>query len=451
MFLLNTRAGRRPLALNFAAVVAIVTLTACADEPVAPSLPSAARTSAAATPPQATFDPISITVTNSSGGIDVGSLRWAANQITTPNGGWIRFDPSLAGDTITLGKQLHLEYHTIIEAPPQGITLSGNDQHRVILADVGVELVNITVTKGNATTGSAVWSGGLLKLLHSTVKDNRGAGPVLEAEGGWVILGNSTVSRNVGSAALEYENDARVSLVNSTIAFNSGVGLHFEGGSSTWTKVKLSNSILANNLTNCSSYYLFEYWGTNISSDWSCGEVDIVVADPQLKPLAYNGGATMTHAIPHTSPAFNTGLYCETNVDQRYVPRDATCDVGAFEFNDFTKVALTIDNGVKVSSTTGKAMLTGTIKCTRADTFSLLLELHQDQKINGEIVDVHSVSSLPVQCGTTAKPWSVPMNLLPGEAFQAGAAKAIVQMFNTPEWVTPASVAGGVKISFTRK
>ena len=296
MLLLNTRASRRPLALSVAAFAALTVLTACVDEPVAPRLPSAANLSAADTSALPTFDPIYLTVTNSSGGTEVGSLRWAVSQIRTPDGGWIRFDPSLAGDTITLGEQLYLEHHTIIQAPQGGITLSGNDQHRVVLAAVAVELENITVTKGNATTGSAIWSGGLLKLNHSTVQDNRGSGPVLEAEGGSVVLGNSTVSRNVGSAALEYEDGARVWIVNSTVAFNTGAGLRYEDGPDISTKVKLSNSILANNGVNCTAYWHFEYYGTNISSDWSCGEVDIPVADPQLMPLANNGGPTMTSA-----------------------------------------------------------------------------------------------------------------------------------------------------------
>jgi len=67
--------------------------------------------------------------------------------------------------------------------------------------------------------------------------------------------------------------------------------------------------------------------------------------------------------------------------------------------------------------------------------------------------EVHSVSSLPVQCTTTAKSWSVPMALVPGEAFQPGAAKAIVQTFNneTPECVAPTTVTSGVRISVSRK
>ena len=158
-------------------------------------------------------------------------------------------------------------------------------------------------------------------------------------------------------------------------------------------------------------------------------------------------GATLRR----TSPAFNAVPgYCAGD-DQRYVRRDEKCDAGAYEFNDFTKVAITIDNGVKVSSATGKAVLTGTIKCTRPDTFRLALELHQDQKVNGQVVDVHSASDIPVACSTSAKPWSAAMGLMPGEAFQAGAAKATAQTLNTAEWVTPASAAGGVKISFSRK
>ena len=449
---MNSRVVHRPLALSASALIAfaaLTALTACADEPVGPKTPATATPSV-----QPSGDPIYLTVTNSSGGTEVGSIRWAASQVVRNENWIIQFDPKLAGDTITLGAELFLDYPATIEGPREGITLSGNDQHRVILAIAGATLRNLTVTKGNSGWGSAIFNGGELNLWNTTVQDNRGPGPVIDSDGWRVRVMTSTISRNVGTGAIEYRDGSQLSVWYSTIAFNTGPALSYEDGGRSGTRVDLTNSILAYNTPeNCTSYYGFLYWGKNISTDWSCGEVYIEVADPQLKPLAYNGGPNMTHAIPHTSPAFNAVPdYC-SGEDQRYVQRDAKCDVGAFEFNDFTKLAITIDNGVKVSSTTGKAMLTGTIKCTRADAFTLLLELHQDQKINGEIVDVHSVSSLPVQCTTTAKAWSVPMALVPGEAFQAGAAKAIVQTFNneTPDWVTPASVTSGVRISFSRK
>ena len=142
---------------------------------------------------------------------------------------------------------------------------------------------------------------------------------------------------------------------------------------------------------------------------------------------------------------------CFPTVDQRYFPRDAKCDVGAFEFNDFTKATITIDASTKVSAITGKALLTGTIKCTRNEAFRLALELHQDQKVNGQVVDVHSATDIPVTCGTSPTAWSASMGLLPGEAFKGGAARAIANTFSTPEWVTPASAAGAVKIAISKR
>ena len=185
-----------------------------------------------------------------------------------------------------------------------------------------------------------------------------------------------------------------------------------------------------------------------LSSDWSCGEVGIVVADPLLMPLANNGGPVLTHAIPHTSPAFNTATICVA-YDARWVERHAlTCDVGAFEFNDFTKVTITVDPNAKFDAT-GKAVLTGTVKCTRHDTFRLALELHEDQKVAGQVSDVQSASDIPVSCTTSPQPWSASMALAAGEAFKVGNARATANTFNTPEWATSAAVASAVKL--TRK
>jgi hypothetical protein len=292
-------------------------------------------------------------------------------------------------------------------------------------------------------------------LYNTTVQGNRGPASALYANDALQIV-NSTVSGNVvGRPAVEYGPFAYVTIDNSTIAYNApgaGIGpISYPGAS---MQVTLRNSILANNgnpLKNCATYAGFAYQGTNVVNDWSCADVAITPSDPQLLPLAYNGGPNMTHAIPHTSPAFNTGVACSPTTDQRYVPRDAKCDVGAFEFNDFTKVTLTIDQSVKFNTTTKKALLTGTIKCTRNDAFRLALELHQDQKVNGQVVDVHSASDIPVTCTTSAQPWTASMGLTPGEAFQAGAARATATTFQTPEWVAPANVASAVKISSTRK
>ena len=67
-------------------------------------------------------------------------------------------------------------------------------------------------------------------------------------------------------------------------------------------------------------------------------------------------------------------------MDERYVTRDAKCDVGAFEFTDFTVVTITIDPNATVNATTGSAVVTGTVKCSRAgDQFGVVVDL-QEQK-----------------------------------------------------------------------
>ena len=443
-----SRARRWPLAFS---LLGLVALGACADEPAAPRNPATPGHQASV---QGLGD-VTVAVTNTSGGTEVGSLRWAANQLAA-SGGTIVFDPSLAGDTITLDAELDLWVPLSIRGPEKGITISGNSQHRVIYARYFLGLVNVTITKGTGGAGAAIYAVNSLTIANSTVQDNSGRSAIFAGEQAYVRIVNSTISRNnVFAAAIEYMNGATVNLHYTTIAYNAPAPALANGYNVTDrpTLVTLHNSIISNNGSpqrNCLTTIGFEYLGTNISNDWSCGQV--TVADPQLIPLANNGGPNMTHAIPHTSPAFNAGTWCWTdNTDQRYVPRDAKCDVGAFEFNDWTKVNITIDPNTKVDAT-GRALLTGTIKCTRNDSFRLAVELHQDQKrVDGTVVDVHSAGDIPVACTTSAQAWSAVMVLSDGATFQRGGARATAQTFDTPEWVTPAGVASGVKISFTRR
>jgi hypothetical protein len=451
MLTVISRARRRPLALI---VAASALFGACADEPVAPTPPSTRAPSATALGGEW----VEVTVTSPSGGTEVGTLRWAANQIGS-GGGTIYFDPSLNGGTIVLNGTLSPDGPMYIIGPDKGISITGNHQHRVIDGadnDGRVSLTNVTITKGyHAEYASAVRATSLY-LHNSTVQDSRGPGSAIRVRYLFSAI-NSTISQNeVGGPALEYSEDAQVYITNSTIAYNApgpGIGLYGAISPGYSLLVVLNNSIISNNgspLRNCLSTSGLRYEGQNIANDWSCGAVGIGIGEPELLPLANNGGPTRTHAIPHTSPAYNTGVGCFPETDQRYVPRDAKCDVGAFEFNDFTKVAITIDPTVKVDAT-GSALLTGTLTCTRADSFRLALELHQDQKVRNQVVDVHAASDIPVTCGTTPAPWSASMGLIPGESFKAGEARATASTFQTPDWVTPTSTARAVKISVARK
>src|SRR5687768_7461444 len=136
-------------------IVATAALAACADDPIAPKPPAALESQASALPGEW----VDVTVTNTSGGTDVGSVRWAANQIES-GGGVIRFAPALDGATIILNGPLSPDGPMYIEGPAKGITLSGNHQYRVIEGypdDGRVSLTNVTVTKGyHAEYGSAI-------------------------------------------------------------------------------------------------------------------------------------------------------------------------------------------------------------------------------------------------------------------------------------------------------
>ena len=440
------RAERWSLALIIPALAA---LTACSDEPVAPrnALPSHANAGIKGTAP-------TVVVTNTSGGTGVGSLRWAAEQMK-PDGGAIQFDPSLGGKTIVLDAGLEFKAQVEILGPATGVTISGKDQFRLIDGTI-VFLENLTLTKGYADYAAAV-KAGELHMSHTTVMGNRSPESIIYA---WQMgLFNSTVSGNtVGRAAVEYSAGSYlVGISNTTIAYNApGAGLGPNGRPMSGLYVALYNSIIAHNGSpqlNCTNFFGLNYVGTVISDDWSCGEVGIKVADPMLFPLQNNGGPNLTHAISHLGPAFNVGPAENQGCgefDQRYVARDAKCDAGAYEFNDWTKVTITIDPNVKVDPATNRAMLTGTVTCSRDETFKLALELHQDQKIGKQVVDVHAAAAPQVDCFTSPTKWS--QQMVPTEGtWQSGAARATANTYQLAEWVAPASAAGAVRIAISRK
>jgi hypothetical protein len=439
-----SRVGRWPLAFIVAA------LAACADEPVG------VRTMPKLTP-HASVDGY-VTVTTASGGTEVGSLRWAAVQAA--GGDVINFDPSLAGATITLQAGIDVPGYVIIRAPTdKGITISGDDRFRVIRALGGVALENVTITKGNAAfeSGSAIWTDGFVGLMNSTVRDNRGYGAAIH--GGLTIgLNNSTVSGNTGTypaSGVEYGWRGAVVLDNSTVAHNlPGPGIAPFGYQPDPypPTVMLRNSIISNNgnpLKNCQFANHIQAQGMNISNDYSCGySTGMFVGDPLLAGLADNGGPTETESFSYLSPALNSGLNCDFTVDQRYVARDTYCDIGAFEFTDFTLVTIAIDANATVNTTSGAAVVTGTVKCSprAGDQFGLRVELKQQQKVGRTTTVVQGTGFAAVNCTTSAQSWSAPVTPSSG-VFQNGDAVSTVSTNDPPIWVKAASTSRTVKLA----
>lgn len=443
MYSMPSRAGRWPTALLLAALVATGACTA--DEQ-----PITGPMARANTPNLAVGD--IITVINNRGGTEPGSLRWAVAQTT--GGEVIQFDAKLAGSTIILDSTLVISRAVTIEGPAdKGITISGGGMRRVIdiavadLAQPATKLRNISVTGGKLTTegGAGIRAASPVEIEHATIWGNEagGAPAILTTGNGMLTLTNSTVSGNTSTGYLypAIIAGSYTKLHHSTIAYNTQGGISFFP----YANAVLSNSIVAHNGTlynNCMNLDLVSTYGTNISNDMSCGDsTAVTIADPQLLALRNNGGPSMTHALAHTSPAFNRTGVCGLAVDQRYQPRDVQCDVGAYESTEPTTVSLTIDR--LASLYFGGAQVSGTVTCSRpGDQFTLQVDVRQrasDRTI------VQGSTGASVTCTAAAQSWSVVVPPSAG-AFSGGSATATATTSQVPAWFTSASASRSLRI-----
>lgn len=441
-----SRAGRWPVALIASSLTA---LGACADDEHRITAP-VARPS---TPNMAIGDVI--TVTSSRGGTEEGTLRWAVAQAT--GGEIIRFDARLAGATITLDSTLVITNVVRIEGPAdRGVTLSAGGRGRVIDIPVNnsssetTTLRNLNITGGKLSTdgGAGIRTAESLALQHVTVWGNEApaAAAILSLPYTTVTLFNSTVS---GNTSTEYLGAAiRVggasSIQNSTIAYNNQGGIAF----SDIDFATLSNTIVAHNgspARNCAFTEKLQWWGTNIATDFSCGDSTVMlIADPLLGSLRDNGGPSMTHAVGAASPAFNAMGPCGVAVDQRYQPRDAACDIGAYESTDRTTVALAIQRVATLNLAGGYAVVNGTTKCSRAgDQFSVAVQVEQRSADKSVVTGTRVVS---VTCTTADAPWSAFVSPSAG-AFKGGNATASAMTQQVPTWVTPATASRSIKLA----
>jgi hypothetical protein len=441
----------RPIspARHWPLAITLALLGACADGATAPLAP--------ADPSAAIIEPNVVSNTNDSG---IGSLRWTLSW--TIGGETIRFDPSLAGQTIALDSVLYIRKPVTIEGPTgAGITIDARGKAAVFRVPVEgtFTLRNLSITGGsdNLSAGGAILSYADVVLENTVVHGNTGsAGSIVFAQNANVTLVNSTVSGNTSSNVSTSDFGAvmgdTVALINSTVAYNPSGGV---GSPVTIGRVILRNSILSNNggenCTGSAPATAITRQGANISDDDTCGgPTQIMIGDPEIGPLANNGGPTMTHALLAGSPAIDAGSSCTVTVDQRYTPRDADCDVGAFEFADFTTVAVTIDAAASVNQSSGSAVLTGTVQCSRDETFSLAVQLAQQQKTGKTTTTVDAANVIPVECSTTPRPWSASMVLTSG-SFQVGSATAKAETVSMQPGVTPTSATGQVRLFWGRR
>jgi beta-glucanase (GH16 family) len=229
-----------------------------------------------------------VTVTRAADG-GAGSLRDLLGRVCS--GGTVRFEPALAGQTITLtsGPLTLGRSVTIDAAEAPGLTISGNDTDRVVIVDAAttatirhatlahgygwqlaggvlnngaLTLDHVGVTENTmATDAGDFWQGGggiycgagaTLNLVDSTVSDNKAAwsgGGVYAFFGTTTNIVRSTISGNlsndVGGGIRSLGN---TTLTNSTVSGNTATGWHGGAIFQTDGNLALSSSTVANNV-----------------------------------------------------------------------------------------------------------------------------------------------------------------------------------------------------------
>ena len=208
------------------------------------------------------------------------------------------------------------------------------------MAVSGTTFQNNEVNIGNepGESGGAIYNDGTATLTACTLSDNiasqSGAGIT---NSGTMTVTNSTISGNSTTIAglasgAAVMNSGSITISFTTIANNTSTtaGAVFSAPDT----IEIHNTIVADNPGgNCSYPPTSMILGINIDSDGSCG--GMVLADPQLGPLANNGGLTMTHSIAPTSLARDNAFGLCPATDQRGEPRPhgPKCDLGSFEYS----------------------------------------------------------------------------------------------------------------------
>ena len=376
--------------------------------------------------------------------VSAGTYSFAGNSNTDSEGDFdIRNDVTITGagvDTTIIhagnddrGFQIHAGTVSI-----SGLTVRNGDTDNGGLVRVGsgatLALDTVLLRNGVAdTNGGAIHNAGTLTVNDSTINTAVG-----EAGGALYNTGIATVTNTLftntsadsthGGAV--YSNNV-LSLQNVTIsgasASDRGGALFLTGGGSnnvtnvtitntdqdvlgavrlqgTGTALNLQNTIIAANTSASDTNHDLSVAGSAVLNDLGnnligdgTGQSTLVdgvngnqvgtsgsALDPLLGSLADNGGPTMTHALLAGSTAINAGNNTGApSADQRGTARDASTDIGAYEFvspyaNTFT-VTNTNDSGagslrqaiIDANASAGADLIDFNISGTGSHTISL--------------------------------------------------------------------------------
>ena len=310
---------------------------------------------------------LAVTNLNDSSSFTAGDGSLRGEIAAAASGDTVQFAAGLTGTIDLTDGPLVLNQDLSIVGAGGGVTVSGKGQSTVFEVDAGatVSMAGLTVSGGFSPStdlynAGGIYNAGTLTLTDCTLSNNQGAVSALYNDSGTLTLLNSTVADNLaeGSGAI-WNNLGTVALTNSTVADNndaagtsSDVGISAKHGLS----LTLANTIVFGNGTDivgpvtANHSLIGNTAGATIS-----GANNLLSVNPDLGPLADNGGPTQTLALLVGSPAIDTGNNAlavdgagnALATDQRG-PGYArvvgpNVDIGAYEFNHTVVVSTTSD------------------------------------------------------------------------------------------------------------
>lgn len=325
---------------NITVPIAIDTLAEQTESFTVTLAPTTDSTHAAGSPASTTvriYDKPTVTTLADDG---PGSLRAAlAKAAASPNASTITFAPTLSGKTITLGSEIIVSDNSSVTIDasqlPAGLTLDGGaGANRIfeVNSGTGLHLIGLTLTGGggegtnDSGNGGAINNRGSLRLTRCTLTGNTSSnlGKAIYTQAGTFVLERCTVSGNPGGSSIY-----AASGVNSLTFCTLGGGDFIDGpGAWTLTSSIVTGGIYGTGALACVGNNFATVSGPTVTGTTPTG------GDPQLAPLALNGGGTMTHSLRGTSPARNNAGQIPTGtheLDQRSKPIIGPADAGAFE------------------------------------------------------------------------------------------------------------------------
>ncbi len=194
----------------------------------------------------------------------------------------------------------------------------------------------------NANGGGIVFrSFAKLLITNSTISGNTTAGggggiysdtrASADAAGETLTMINSTITQNIAS-----DDGGGLRIRDVSLTLQNNLILGNQAGNPRFNEFIAFSQSLAN--SSISQNLIGQQFGIEINLQTDNIIVNADELPDILSPLADNGGPTLTHALPAGSPAIDAGdsAICAAapinNLDQRGEPRDANCDIGAFEF-----------------------------------------------------------------------------------------------------------------------